>query len=68
VDGSSDPKGTRVDIVLEGPRIIVLEKTLHFAFKTSKNKAEYEAILASLVLAREVGVHCIKYAKLTLNS
>ena len=33
-----------------------LEQSLHFAFKTSNNQAEYEAILAGLSLAREVGV------------
>ena len=56
VDGSSILKGAGVGIVLEGPNDILIEKSLHFAFKTSNNQAEYEAILASLSLAREVGV------------
>jgi len=56
VDGSSNPKGTGADIVLEGPNDILIEKSLHFAFKTSNNQAEYKAILAGLSLAHEVGV------------
>jgi len=42
--------------VLEGPNDILIEKSLHFAFKTSNNQAKYEAILAGLSFAREVGV------------
>ena len=57
VDGSSNPKGSGVGIVLEGPNDILIEKFLHFAFKTSNNQAEYEAILVGLSLAREV---CVK--------
>ena len=56
VDGSSNPKGAGAGIVLEGPNDILIEKSLHFAFKTSNNRAEYKAILVGLPLAREVGV------------
>jgi len=55
-DGSSNPKGAGVGIVLEGPNDILIEKSLHLAFKTSNNQVEYEAILAGLSLARDVGV------------
>jgi len=51
-DGSSNPKGVGVGIVLEGPNDILIEKSLHFAFKTSNNQAKYEAILAGLSLTR----------------
>ena len=56
--------------MLEGPNDILIEKSLHFAFKTSNNQAEYEAILASLSLAREVGVKmltCKTDSKLTMG-
>ena len=56
--------------MLEGPNDILIEKSLHFAFKTSNNQAEYKAILASLSLAREVGVKtltCKTDSKLTLG-
>ena len=42
--------------MLEGPNDILIEKSLHFAFKTLNNQAKYEAILTGLSLAREVGV------------
>jgi len=70
VDGSSNPRGVGVDIVLEGPNDILIEKSLHFAFKTSNNQAEYEAILAGFSLAREVGVKkltCKTDSKLTVG-
>jgi len=56
--------------MIEGPNNILIEKSLHFAFKTSNNQAEYEAILASLSLAREVGVKtltCKTDSKLTVG-
>jgi len=34
------------NIVLKGPKQIFVEKSLHFAFKTSNKQEEYEAILA----------------------
>jgi len=56
VDGSSNPKGAGASIVLEGPNDILIKKSVHFSFKTSNNQVEYEAILAGLSLARELGV------------
>jgi len=44
VDGSSNQKGEEVRIVLEGSNQILIEKSLHFTFKTSNIQAEYEAI------------------------
>jgi len=70
VDGSLNPKGVGVSIVLEGPNDILIEKSLHFAFKTSNNQAEYEAILAGLSLDCEVGVKiltCKTDSKLTVG-
>ena len=68
VDCSSNPKGAGVGIVLEGPNDILIEKSLHFAFKTSNNQAEFKAILTGLSLAREVSVKsltCKTDSKLT---
>jgi len=70
VDGSSNPKGVCAGIVLEGPNDILIEKSLQFAFKTSNNQVEYEAILAGLSLAHEVGVKsltCKTDSKLTVG-
>ena len=44
VDGYSDQKREEVKIVLEGSNQILIEKSLHFTFKTSNIKADYEAI------------------------
>ena len=38
--------------MIEGPNNILIEKSLHFAFKTSNNQAEYEAILAAKLVSR----------------
>ena len=70
VDGSSNPKGAGASIVLEGPNDILIEKSLHFAFKTSNNQAEYKAILVGLSLACDVGVKtlmCKIDSKLTMG-
>ena len=56
VDGSSNLKGSGAGVVLEGPGGMVLEYSLRFGFSTSNNQAEYEALLAGLRLALEVGV------------
>jgi len=67
---ASNPRGAGAGIVLEGPNDILIEKSLHFTFKTSNNQAEYEAILAGLSLAREVGVKkltCKTDSKLTVG-
>ena len=70
VNGFSNPKGVGIGIFLEGPNDILIKKSLYFAFKTSNNQVEYEAILASLSLAREVGVKtltCKTDSKLTIG-
>nr|KYP73371.1 Retrovirus-related Pol polyprotein from transposon 297 family [Cajanus cajan] len=56
VDDSSNNQGSGAGIILEGPTGLALEQSLRFAFKASNNQAEYEALLAGLRLAWEVGV------------
>ncbi|XP_020222083.1 uncharacterized protein LOC109804662 [Cajanus cajan] len=53
---SSNSQGSGADIILEGPTRLNLEQSLRFAFKASNNQAEYEALLAGLRLAQEIGV------------
>jgi len=55
VDGSSNAKGSGVGIILEGPAGLTIEQSLRFDFKTTNNQAEYEAIIAGLSLAKEMG-------------
>ena len=55
VDGSSNSKGSRVGVILEGPNDMTLEYSLKFDFQAINNQAEYEALAASLRLAKETG-------------
>jgi len=55
VDGASNQKGSGAGMVLEGPGGILVEQSLKFSFKASNNQAEYEALIASMLLAKEIG-------------
>jgi len=55
VDGSSNQQGSGVGVILEGPNGVLIEQSLRFAFKASNNQAEYEALIAGMLLARDMG-------------
>ncbi|XP_014496659.1 uncharacterized protein LOC106758229 [Vigna radiata var. radiata] len=55
VDGASGRQTNGAGIVLEGPNGFLLEYLLIFKFKTSNNQAEYEALVAGLGLAKDMG-------------
>nr|KYP52771.1 Uncharacterized protein Mb2253c family [Cajanus cajan] len=70
VDGSSNSKGGGAGIILEGPHQVTLEQSLKFSFKVTNNQAEYEALLAGLRLARDLGsrkVNCNSDSKLMVE-
>ncbi|XP_068486591.1 uncharacterized protein [Phaseolus vulgaris] len=50
VDGSSNQQGSGAGVILEGPDGLLIEQDLWFAFK-----AEYEAMIAGMLLAKEMG-------------
>lgn len=56
MDGSSNDNGSRATLVLSSPGLerVQVEYALRLKFKASNNKAEYEALLAGLRLARVV--------------
>ena len=60
VDGSSSKKGGGAGIVLEEPENIQVEQSLHFGFQTSNNQAEYETLIAGLLLAKDVGARKVE--------
>ncbi|XP_020240077.1 uncharacterized protein LOC109818937 [Cajanus cajan] len=60
VDGSSNQQGSGAGIILEGPGHVVVEQSLRFGFKASNNQAEYEALLAGLRLAKDLGISRIQ--------
>ena len=55
VDGSSNQQGSGAGIVLDGPNGVLIEQALRFAFKENNNQAEYEALVAGMLLAKEMG-------------
>ena len=52
VDGSSCENGSRVGLIVLAPDGIDIEYALKFNFKDSNNESRYEALPASLSLAR----------------
>ncbi|XP_024162229.1 uncharacterized protein LOC112169436 [Rosa chinensis] len=56
VDGASNKKTSGAGILLISPDEQVYEYAVKFAFKASNNAAEYEALIAGLQIARELGV------------
>ena len=54
VDGSSNQQGSGAGVILEGPNGV-----LRFAFKASNNQAEYEALIAGILLAKEMGARVL---------
>ena len=55
VDGSSNKLGSGAGVILEGPNGVLIEQPLRFAFKESNNQAEYEALIAGILFAKEMG-------------
>ena len=41
---------------MEGPDGLLIEQALRFAFKANNNQTEYEALIAGMLLAKEMGV------------
>jgi len=59
VDGSSNQQGSGARIVLEGPNRVLIEQALRFTFKASNNQAEDEALIAGMLLAKEMGAQSL---------
>jgi len=59
VDGSSNQQRSGVGIILEGPNGVLIEQALRFAFNTSNNQAEYEALIAGMLFAKEMGAQSL---------
>jgi len=53
-------KGSEAGIILEGPGDILIEQPLRFEFKASNNQAEYEALIAGMNLAAEMGAENLR--------
>src|SRR3954465_11154725 len=55
VDGASSSSGSGAGIILENDEGLIIEVSLVLSFNTSNNQDEYEALLAGLRLAEDVG-------------
>ena len=44
---------------MEGPNGVLIEQSLRFAFKASNNQAEYEALIAEILPAKEMGARVL---------
>ncbi|XP_074374382.1 uncharacterized protein LOC141714784 [Apium graveolens] len=59
-DGASKTKSTGARLVLQSPEGFMIEYALKLDFPTMKNKAEYEALIAGLGLAKAVRAKNLK--------
>jgi len=55
VDGAPNVQGSGAGIILEGSDGVLVEHSLKSAFQASNNQAEYEALLAGMRLAIDMG-------------
>lgn len=58
-DGSSNQQRSGVGVILKGPNGLLIEQALWFAFKASNNQAKYEALIAGMLLAKEMGANSL---------
>ncbi|XP_072077913.1 uncharacterized protein [Arachis hypogaea] len=60
VDGSSNITSGGAGVILESQNGVVIEQFVRYEFPVSNNQVEYEALLASLTLAKEVGAKILE--------
>nr|XP_025677640.1 uncharacterized protein LOC112777478 [Arachis hypogaea] len=60
VDGSSNITSGGARVILESQNGVVIEQSVRYEFPVSNNQAEYEALLAGLTLAKEVGAKVLE--------
>ena len=56
MDVSSNMSGAGAGLILISPEGVVAEYALRFEFSATNNRAEYEALIAGLRIARELGI------------
>nr|GEW84264.1 reverse transcriptase domain-containing protein [Tanacetum cinerariifolium] len=56
IDGSSCADGSRAGLILTNPKGEEFTYALRFRFEATNNEAEYEALIAGLRIAKEMGV------------
>ena len=56
----SNSRGCRARLILANPKGAVIEYALQFNFGASNNKAEYEVLIVSLDIAKELGIEDLR--------
>ncbi|KAL5553871.1 hypothetical protein UlMin_041272 [Ulmus minor] len=56
VDGSSNVNGAGIGLVLTSPEGDLIQQAIRCGFKATNNEAEYEALIAGLNLAKDMGI------------
>ena len=59
-DGAANVRGTGLGIVLKSPQGDMIARAIRCDFRTTNNEAEYEALIAGLTAARDLGVSQIE--------
>ncbi|KAK9071857.1 hypothetical protein SSX86_008287 [Deinandra increscens subsp. villosa] len=59
-DGSSNIRGTGLGILLKSPQGDIIPLSISCEFQATNNEAEYEALIAGLQLARDMGILSIQ--------
>ena len=54
MDGTSNARGSRIEVVMVSPKGIRVKKSLRLGFRASNIEAEYEALIAGLRAAQEL--------------
>lgn len=60
VDGASNAQGCGANLIFASPDGVITKYALRFGSHTTNNVAEYEALIAGLNIAKEIGVTHIK--------
>jgi len=55
-DGASNVRGSGLGIILKSPQGDIIPQSIRCDFHTTNNEAEYEALIAGLQLARNMGI------------
>ena len=57
VDGSSNQQGSGAGVIFKNR--LLIEQALRFAVKANNNQAKYEALIAGMLLAKEMGAQSL---------
>ncbi|KAH7862934.1 hypothetical protein Vadar_011285 [Vaccinium darrowii] len=61
IDGASNNRGTGAGVVLISPEDTLHECVMSIGFPATNNETEYEALIASLCLAKGLGVEELQF-------